>query len=106
VALPIELPISTVIMLHSIGDIARAEGEDQSDPETALSCLHVLALGRLKGKADAANSGGILQCVACWPNRLPRWLVLSFIDHFQEIARAHSPSAGWNGAWKDAVRTA
>src|SRR5262252_8127109 len=27
-ALPIELPTSTVIMLRSIGDIARAEGED------------------------------------------------------------------------------
>ena len=35
-ALPIELPISTVIMLRSIGDIARAEGEDLRDPETAL----------------------------------------------------------------------
>ncbi len=37
-ALPLELPISTVIMLRSIGDIARAEGEDLHDPETALSC--------------------------------------------------------------------
>ena len=33
-ALAIELPISTVIMLRSIGDIARAEGEDLHDPET------------------------------------------------------------------------
>ena len=56
-ALPIELPISTVIMLRSIGDIARAEGEDLRDPETALSCLQVFALGGLKGEADAANSG-------------------------------------------------
>ena len=57
VALPIELPISTVIMLRSIGDIARAEGEDLRDPETALSCLQVFALGGLKGEAEAANSG-------------------------------------------------
>jgi EcsC protein family len=56
-ALPIELPISTVIMLRSIGDIARAEGEDLRDPETALSCLQVFVLGGLKGEADAANSG-------------------------------------------------
>jgi hypothetical protein len=56
-ALPIELPISTVIMLRSIGDIARAEGEDLHDPETALSCLEVFALGGLKGEVDAANSG-------------------------------------------------
>ena len=56
-ALPIELPISTVIMLRSIGDIARAEGEDLGDPETTLSCLQVFALGGLEGEADAANSG-------------------------------------------------
>jgi hypothetical protein len=56
-ALPIELPISTVIMLRSIGDIARAEGEDLRDPETTLSCLQVFALRGPKGEADAANSG-------------------------------------------------
>ena len=55
-ALPIELPISTVIMLRSIGDIARAEGEDLRDPETALGCLQVFAL-RGRKEADAANSG-------------------------------------------------
>ena len=56
-ALLIELPISTVIMLRSIGDVARSEGEDLTDPETALNCLQVFALGGLKGAADAANSG-------------------------------------------------
>ena len=56
-ALPIELPISTMIMLRSIGDVARSEGEDLTDPETALNCLQVFALGGLKGGADAANSG-------------------------------------------------
>src|SRR6185312_10312658 len=71
-ALPIELPISTVIMLRSIGDIARAEGEDLSDPETTLSCLQVFALGGLEGKADAANSGyfaarGLLAVTRKWP---------------------------------------
>ena len=55
--LPIELPISTMIMLRSIGDVARSEGEDLTDPETALNCLQVFALGGLKGGADAANSG-------------------------------------------------
>ena len=44
-ALPVELPISTVIMLRSIGDVARSEGEDLSDPESALACLQVFALG-------------------------------------------------------------
>src|ERR1700722_286822 len=56
-ALPIELPISTIIMLRSIGDVARSEGEDLTNPETALSCLQVFALGGLKGEADAAESG-------------------------------------------------
>src|SRR3984957_4525923 len=56
-ALPIELPISTVIMLRSIGDIARAEGEDLRDPETVLRCLQVFALGGPKGEADVANRG-------------------------------------------------
>jgi len=56
-ALPVELPISTIIMLRSIGDVARSEGEDLTDPETALNCLQVFALGGLKGGVDAANSG-------------------------------------------------
>jgi hypothetical protein len=56
-AMPIELPISTIIMLRSIGDVARSEGEDLTSPETALACLQVFALGGLKGKADAAESG-------------------------------------------------
>jgi hypothetical protein len=43
-ALPIELPISTSIMLRSIGGVARSEGEDLTDPETALNCLQVFAL--------------------------------------------------------------
>jgi EcsC protein family len=38
-ALPVELPVSTTIMLRSIADIARSEGEDLSDPETALACV-------------------------------------------------------------------
>jgi hypothetical protein len=42
-ALPVELPVSTTIMLRSIADIARSEGEDLSDPETALACVEVFA---------------------------------------------------------------
>src|ERR1700730_3598227 len=49
-SLPVELPFSTTIMLRSIADIARGEGEDLSDPKTALACLEVFALG---GRADA-----------------------------------------------------
>src|SRR6266566_8454414 len=53
--LPIELPVSTVIMLRSIAEIARSEGEDLSDPEAALSCVQVFALGGRPG--DASESG-------------------------------------------------
>ena len=56
-SLPIELPVSTVIMLRSIADIARSEGEDLSDPETALSCVQVFALGGRSGSTDASDSG-------------------------------------------------
>ena len=41
----VELPLSTTVMLRSIADIARANGEDLSDVETRLECLNVFALG-------------------------------------------------------------
>jgi hypothetical protein len=56
-ALPVELPVSTVIMLRSIGDIAQSEGEDLSSPEAVLSCVEVFALGGRAGSADASESG-------------------------------------------------
>ncbi len=137
--LPIELPISTIIMLRSIGDVARSEGEDLTDPETALNCLQVFALGGLKGGTDAANSGyfsvrgllaksvaeaarfivdrGVLaegapvlvrliaQIASRFGNVVTQKLAAqavpfigavggaavnyAFIDHFQEVARAH-----------------
>jgi len=43
--LPVELPLSTTIMLRSIADIARSEGENLREPATALACLEVFALG-------------------------------------------------------------
>lgn len=44
-AVAIELPISTTIMLRSIADIAREQGESISSIETKMACLEVLALG-------------------------------------------------------------
>jgi len=44
-AIAVELPISTTIMLRSIAQIARAEGEDLGRPEAALACVEVFALG-------------------------------------------------------------
>ena len=47
--LPLELPVSTIIMLRSIAEIARSEGENLADPEAALSCVQVFALGARAG---------------------------------------------------------
>jgi hypothetical protein len=56
-ALVIELPVSTTIMLRSIADIARSEGEDIRSIEPKLACLEVFALGGRISKTDAAESG-------------------------------------------------
>src|ERR1700744_3840131 len=56
-ALPVELPMSTLIMLRSIADIARSEGEDLSNPDTALACVEVFALGGRAGSTNASDSG-------------------------------------------------
>ncbi|MDI4640917.1 EcsC family protein [Rhodoblastus acidophilus] len=56
-SLPLELPVSTTVMLRSIADIARAEGEDLRDPEAAMACLEVFALdGRTPGD-NVSESG-------------------------------------------------
>ncbi len=56
-SLPVELPISTTVMLRSIADIARAEGEDLTKPEAALACLQVFALGGHGGGVDLMDGG-------------------------------------------------
>jgi hypothetical protein len=43
--LAVELPVSTVIMLRAIADIARSEGEDVGSVEAQLACVQVFALG-------------------------------------------------------------
>ena len=155
-ALPVELPISTIIMLRSIGDIARSEGEDLADPESALACLQVFALGTRDGEANAAESGyfaarGLLAksvaeaarfiaergVVAEGAPVLVRFISqiasrfgvvvtqklaaqvpvigalggavvnYAFIDHFQEVARAHFVVRRLERRYgKDAVRAA
>ncbi|MGO1191583.1 EcsC family protein [Vibrio casei] len=53
----VELPISTTIMLRSIADIARAEGESLDILDTKLACLEVFALGGRSKYDDGAESG-------------------------------------------------
>lgn len=48
-ALPIELPVTTMLMLRAIADIARHHGEDLSALEARLACVEVFALGAPEG---------------------------------------------------------
>jgi len=57
VALPIELPITTTVIMRSIADIARSEGEDLWNVESRLACLEVFAMGGPSEEDDAAESG-------------------------------------------------
>ena len=56
-ALAVVLPLSTAIMLRSIADIARSEGEDLSSVESRLACLEVFALGGRSTTDDGADTG-------------------------------------------------
>lgn len=56
-ALPVELPISTALMLRSIAEIARSEGHDLTSFETRLSCLEVFALGGHSAEDNSVEEG-------------------------------------------------
>jgi hypothetical protein len=57
IGLPLELPISTIIMLRSIADIARSEGEDLTKAEAQLNCVEVFALGGNSKDDDESETG-------------------------------------------------
>jgi len=57
VTAPLEIPISTIIMLRSIADIARSEGEDLREPDAALACVQVFGLGARPATGAASESG-------------------------------------------------
>lgn len=64
VSLPIELPVTTAIMLRSIAAIAREFGMDLSDPRVQLECLYVLSMGApFKSEDDTLTSS------AYWASR-------------------------------------
>ena len=56
-ALAVELPLSVVIMLRSIADIARSEGELIREAPTKIACIEVLALGGVGEAGDPAENG-------------------------------------------------
>ena len=56
-ALSVELPITTTIMLRSIADIARSEGEDLQAGAAKGECIKVMALGGTTTKDDGTDVG-------------------------------------------------
>jgi EcsC protein family len=56
-ALAVELPVSTTVILRSIADIARSEGEPLQSPEAKLACLEVFAFGGPSKGDDATTTG-------------------------------------------------
>lgn len=57
VALTVELLASTGIMLRSIADIARSEGEELNNIPSQLACLEVFALGGKSKDDDGTETG-------------------------------------------------
>jgi hypothetical protein len=56
-ALVVELPVSTTLMMRSIADIARSEGQRITDPQVKIACLEVFAFGGPGKGDDAAETG-------------------------------------------------
>ena len=56
-ALAVELPIATTVMLRSIADVARSEGESLETLDARLACIQVFALGSARRSDDAADTG-------------------------------------------------
>jgi hypothetical protein len=56
-ALAVELPVSTTVILRSIADIARSEGERLTSLETKLACLEVFAFGGPSQGDQAIKTG-------------------------------------------------
>jgi hypothetical protein len=56
-AIAAELPLTTSIMLRSIADVARSQGESITAMETKMACLEVFALGG-NSKSDNGTESG------------------------------------------------
>jgi hypothetical protein len=56
-SLAVELPVTTTVILRSVADVARSEGEDLAAVSARLACLEVFALGGRSRRGEAAESG-------------------------------------------------
>lgn len=56
-AFVVDLTVATKLMMRSIMDIARSEGEDLNELDTQLACLQVFALGGKTKHDDSLDTG-------------------------------------------------
>jgi len=87
--LPVELPITTYLILRAITDIAQSNGEDLTAAETRIACIEIFALGM-----PAANNG---QNIDYYSSRaLFKKFSGDAIKYFAErgLVRATSPLVG------------
>ena len=82
IALSLELPVSTTIMLRSIADIAKSEDEDISLIETKLACLEVFALGGASTSDDSAESGYLVirSLMASYISQAAKYMAKGVLD--------------------------
>lgn len=52
-----ELPVTTTLIIRSIANIARTQGEDLNDEDTRLACVQVFALGARTKDDESADTG-------------------------------------------------
>jgi hypothetical protein len=55
--LALELPVTTTLILRSIADVARSEGERLDDPQVAFACFEGLTMGGRASADDGSESG-------------------------------------------------
>ena len=53
----LELPVSTTLILRSIANIARTQGENLNDQDTRMACVQVFALGARTKDDESADTG-------------------------------------------------
>lgn len=71
-SIPIELPMTTTIMLRSIAEIAKENGEDLSRPETLLECIQIFAMGARESTQDDEVSSAYLESRIVFSNLISK----------------------------------
>lgn len=108
--LALELPVTTVIMMRSVADIARSEGFSVSEPWVQAACVEVFAFGGNSKDDDASDSGyyasrGVLSELTKGATRELVHLAGHRGAHEITQAYAKKQGAAWMAKLIDAVAT-